>query len=150
MSDDKYMIEALTEAEKAKKRGEVPVGAIIVEDDKIIGRGHNLKETAKVVTKHAELIAIEEASLSKQNWRLNECIMYVTEEPCPMCASAIKQSRIKRVIYKNDAQNENNKQLVDKIWATIDHNPVVECIKITDKKIEKNSLQDFFVDKRKN
>lgn len=150
MNDINYMKEAINEANKAKQLGEIPVGAIIVLFDKIIGRGHNLKEQQNTVTKHAELIAIEEASKQRQNWRLNDCIMYVTEQPCPMCASAIKQSRIKKIVYYNEAQNIENKKIVERIFLINDHNPIVECEKIKDDSLLKESMKSFFVDKRKN
>lgn len=95
--NEKYMKEALKEAQKAYKKLEVPVGAIIVKDGKIIARAHNLKETKNDTTKHAEILAIEKASKKLGNWRLIECEMYVTLEPCPMCAGAIVNSRIKKV-----------------------------------------------------
>ena len=89
-----FMEEALREAQKAFEKGEVPIGAVIVRDDKIIGRGHNLKETRGDVTQHAEIIAIQEASRELGDWRLSGCHMYVTLEPCIMCMGAIIQSRI--------------------------------------------------------
>ena len=92
-----YMQIAVEQAEIAFKYGEVPVGAVIVKDNKIIGLGHNSKETSKDVTNHAEINAIREASKSLNDWRLNGCDMYVTLEPCPMCAGAILQSRISRL-----------------------------------------------------
>jgi len=94
-----YMREALLEAEKAFRKGEVPVGAVVVKDGEIIGRGHNLKETLKDPTAHAEMIAIREASKSLNNWRLNDCDIYVTLEPCPMCVGAIVEARIKRLVF---------------------------------------------------
>lgn len=95
--NEKYMKEALKEAQKAYKKLEVPVGAIIVKDGKIVARAHNLKETKNDTTKHAEILAIEKASKKLGNWRLIDCEMYVTLEPCPMCAGAIVNSRIKKV-----------------------------------------------------
>lgn len=92
-----YMKEAFKEAKKAYDKNEVPIGAVIVKDNKIIGRGHNLKEKNQDVTKHAEIIAIKKASKSIKNWRLTGCDMYVTIEPCVMCSGAIYQSRIKKV-----------------------------------------------------
>ena len=94
---EKYMKVAIEEAKEALKMGEVPVGCVIVHDDTIIAKAHNLKEFKKCVTKHAELIAVENASFVLNNWRLFDCDMYVTLEPCPMCASAIMQSRISNV-----------------------------------------------------
>ena len=93
-----FMEEALREAQKAFEKGEVPIGAVIVRDNIIIGRGYNLKETRGDVTQHAEIIAIQEASREMGDWRLNGCHMYVTLEPCIMCMGAIIQSRIPKVI----------------------------------------------------
>ena len=95
--NEKYMKEALKEAQKAYKKLEVPVRAIIVKDGRIVARAHNLKETKNDTIKHAEILAIEKASKKLSNWRLIDCEMYVTLEPCPMCAGAIVNSRIKKV-----------------------------------------------------
>ena len=95
--NEKYQKEALKEAQKAYKKLEVPVGAIIVKDGRIVARAHNLKETKNDTIKHAEILAIEKASKKLSNWRLIDCEMYVTLEPCPMCAGAIVNSRIKKV-----------------------------------------------------
>ncbi len=92
-----YMKEALKEADKAFKLGEVPIGAIIVRDNEIIARGHNLRESAKDPTAHAEILAIKRASNVLGGWRLTKCDLYVTIEPCPMCAGAIVMARIDRV-----------------------------------------------------
>ena len=93
----KYMEQALIEARKAYEKEEIPVGAIIVRDNKIIARAHNIKEEKNDTTKHAEIIAIQKASKKLGSWRLNDCEMYVTLEPCAMCAGALIQSRIKKV-----------------------------------------------------
>lgn len=93
----KYMKKALEEARKAYEKEEIPVGAIIVKDNKIIARAHNIKEEKKDTTKHAEIIAIQKASKKLGSWRLNDCEMYVTLEPCAMCAGALIQSRIKKI-----------------------------------------------------
>ena len=92
-----YMKEALKQAQKAFNSLEVPVGAIIVKDNKIIARAYNQKEQKIDCTKHAEIIAIQKASKKLKSWRLNDCEMYVTLEPCAMCAGAIIQSRIKKI-----------------------------------------------------
>ena len=92
-----FMKEALKEAEKAYKKLEVPVGAIIVKDGKIIARAYNQKESKTDTTKHAEILAIQKASKKLKSWRLIDCEMYVTLEPCTMCAGAIINSRIKKV-----------------------------------------------------
>ncbi|MCI8273574.1 MAG: nucleoside deaminase [Clostridia bacterium] len=91
------MKEALKEAEKAYKKLEVPVGAIIVKNGEIIARAHNQKEMKLDTTKHAEIMAIQKASKKLKTWRLTDCEMYITLEPCPMCAGAIINSRIKKI-----------------------------------------------------
>ncbi len=95
--DNEFMKEALKEAQKAYDKLEVPVGCVIVKDGKIIARAHNQKETKLDTTKHAEILAIQKASKKLESWRLLDCEMYVTLEPCPMCAGAIINSRIKKV-----------------------------------------------------
>lgn len=97
--DQQYMQLAIEEAKKAYSLGEVPIGAIIVHEDKIIARAHNLRETSQNATTHAELLAIQEACGELGSWRLEETTLYVTLEPCTMCAGAILQSRIPRVVY---------------------------------------------------
>lgn len=96
--DEFYMREALQEAEKALATGDVPVGAVIVKDDKVIGRGHNEKERLQDPTAHAEMIAIRAAAEALGHWRLEGVTMYVTLEPCPMCASALVLARVARVV----------------------------------------------------
>lgn len=93
------MKEALKEAEKAYQEGEVPVGAVIVKEDQIIARAHNKKEQEQDVTAHAEILAIREASKVLDNWRLTDCEIYITAEPCTMCLGAILQSKIKKIVY---------------------------------------------------
>ncbi|MFC4098776.1 tRNA adenosine(34) deaminase TadA [Paenibacillus xanthanilyticus] len=97
--DQRWMQEAIEEARKAEAIGEVPIGAVIVKDGSIIGRGHNLRETTADPTAHAEMVAIREASKHLGAWRLMGCTLYVTLEPCPMCAGALVQSRIHKVVY---------------------------------------------------
>jgi len=94
---NKFMEAALLEAKKSYQLGEVPVGAVIVKEGQIIGRGFNQKESTNDATAHAEIIAIKEACKTLGSWRLDDCSMYVTLEPCPMCAGAILEARIKRV-----------------------------------------------------
>ena len=96
--NEKYMREALKEAKKAIRLGEVPIGCVIVYGDKIIGRGYNKRNTKKTTLAHAELIAIEKASKVMGDWRLEDCVMYVTLEPCQMCSGAIVQARISKVV----------------------------------------------------
>lgn len=90
---------ALKEAELARDKDEVPVGAVVVLDGKIIARGHNLRETKQSVLGHAELSAITKASKKLGSWRLEACDVYVTLEPCPMCAGALQQARVRHVYY---------------------------------------------------
>lgn len=97
--DRQMMQEALKEAQQAGNLGEVPIGAIITLGDTIIARAHNLRETTQNAVTHAELLAIQEACEKVGSWRLEETTLYVTLEPCPMCAGAILQSRIPRVVY---------------------------------------------------
>ena len=97
--DQYYMQQALAEAQKAAALGEVPIGAVIVYNDEIIARAHNLRETTQNALTHAESMAIQEACKKIGSWRLEETTLYVTLEPCPMCAGAILQSRVPRVVY---------------------------------------------------
>lgn len=94
-----YMREALVEAEKAFTKGEVPIGAVVVLGDEIIGRGHNLRETLVDSTAHAEIMALREAACRIGDWRLDGSIVYATIEPCPMCAGALIQFRVQTVVY---------------------------------------------------
>ena len=97
--DHIWMEEALVEARKAEQRGEVPVGAIVVYDGSIVGRGYNLRETSHDPTAHAEILALRDASQNLQRWRLLGCTLYVTLEPCPMCAGALVNARIDRLVF---------------------------------------------------
>ena len=90
---------SIKEAKKALSKGEVPIGAVIVRDGKIIARAHNLRESKNIATYHAELLAIQKACKKIDGWRLDECELYVTLEPCVMCAGAILNARIKKVYY---------------------------------------------------
>lgn len=100
LNDNDGMTEALNEARKAFNLGEIPIGAIICDRyGKIIARAHNLREKTHDATAHAEVLAIKQACEKLQNWRLTDCTLYVTLEPCPMCAGALFMSRIKRVVY---------------------------------------------------
>lgn len=107
MDNDTYFMDcALLEAEKAYKLGEIPVGAVVVHNKKIIGRGYNTKECSKNSIQHAEIIAISNACKSLGNWRLCECELYVTMSPCLMCIGAINECRISRVICGFVSKNE--------------------------------------------
>lgn len=96
--DEKFMKEALKQAKKAEDIGEVPIGCVIVYENKIVGRGYNKRNSKKTTLAHAELIAIDKASKKLGDWRLEGCTLYVTLEPCQMCAGAIVQSRMERVV----------------------------------------------------
>lgn len=100
--DEQYMRLAMEEAKRAEAIGEVPIGAIIVHEDKVIGTGFNEREKEQTTLSHAELTAIKTANDHIGSWRLEDCTLYVTLEPCPMCAGAIIQSRIPRVVYGAD------------------------------------------------
>ena len=97
-TDEKFMKQALLQAKKAKDLGEVPIGCVIVQDGKVIGRGYNRRNTDKSTLSHAEITAIRKASKKLNDWRLEECTLYVTLEPCQMCAGAIVQARVKEVV----------------------------------------------------
>lgn len=99
MKNNYYMQEALKEAIKAKKKHELPIGCVIVYKDKIIARAHNLRETKQNILTHAEVLAIKKANKKLKCWHLEDCTLYTTLEPCPMCAGAIIQSRITEVYF---------------------------------------------------
>ena len=97
--NEKYMRAAMKEAHKAELKDEVPIGAVIVCDGKIIARAHNTRQTKQISTHHAEILCIEKACRKLNSWRLEGCDLYVTLQPCPMCAGAIQQSRIRKVVF---------------------------------------------------
>ena len=145
---EKYMKLALKEAQKAYDKKEIPVGAVIVKDGKVIAKAHNLKEIKNDTTKHAELIAIQKASKKLGCWRLENCEMYVTLEPCSMCAGALVQSRIRKVYigtmdYKTGACGSVLNLLTD---FKFNHNVEIE-IGILTEECEK-ILKDFFKELR--
>lgn len=107
--DDRYYMEkAYNEAKKAYSKNEIPVGVVIVENGVIISKAHNLRDTLNIVTKHAEIVAIEKANRKLNNWRLIDSIMYCTLEPCDMCQEVINESKINKVVF---AAKNNNKRL---------------------------------------
>ena len=144
-----FMQEALKLAKMAFLEDEVPVGCVIVKDDHIIGKGYNKKEQSQNPLHHAEIIAIEEASKHLGSWRLENCEMYVTLEPCPMCAGAIIQSRIKKVVFGAFDEKAGSFGTVFDINKIVgfNHYPEVEAglMLIESRKL----LQEFFKNKRK-
>lgn len=145
----KYMDEAFKEAEKAFSCNEIPIGSIIVKGDKIIARSYNKKEKKCCAIDHAEILAIKSASKKLKNWRLDDCDIYVTLDPCPMCASAIKQSRIKNVYSALPNRDENNAILIKKIFEKDNSNPEVNFVSNLAVERSESLLQKFFVERRK-
>ncbi len=151
MDDYDYMKIALMEARKAYRNGEVPVGAVLVQNNKILAKAHNNKEKKKCSLEHAELIVIKKACGKCDNWRLMDSTLYVTLEPCPMCASAIKQSRIERVVYLLDNNNYNIQNIVNDILTLEDANKPVEKSKLDISEFSEDDismLSSFFKEKR--
>ncbi len=147
--EEKWMKEALKEAEKAYKKEEIPVGAIIVKEEKIIARGHNLKELKQTATAHAEILAIQKANKKLQNWRLIDCDIYVTLEPCMMCMGAIISSRIKN-IYIGTLDPKKEKEEAKKVLEDYEKKYGINVkIGILQEKCE-YILKDFFKNLRKN
>lgn len=143
---EKYMEEALKEANKAYKIGEIPIGCVIVRNNRIISKTHNLKEKKHSSLCHAEILGIKKVSKKLKRWRLYDCEMYVTMQPCPMCASAIKQSRIGKVYY--GVKNENNK-ISKMIFDSNDNNEQVEVVSGILENECKKIVRKFFENKRK-
>ena len=147
---EKFMKEALKEAQKAYDKLEIPVGAIIVKDDKIIARAHNLKETKFDTTKHAEILAIQKASKKLKSWRLLDCDMYVTLEPCSMCAGALLNSRIRKVYIGANDEKTGAVGSVFNLLEDYTFNHKVEIEKGLLKDDCEKILKDFFKELRKN
>ena len=136
--DEYYMNLAIVQSKKALKKNEVPVGAIIVKNNKVISKGYNKKEQKNNAIKHAEIIAIEKACKKLKNWRLEDCILYVTMEPCMMCCGAIEQSRIKKIVYAIENQN----------FGYTHDLKNVEIVSGVHKNICRDMVQTFFQKKR--
>ena len=127
MDDQKFMEEALALAKEAAAEGEVPVGCVITLGDRIVGRGRNRRETGKSALAHAEIEAIDQACKTLGGWRLWECTLYVTLEPCPMCAGAIVNARIPRVVYgASDAKCGACGSVCNLFSMAFNHHPTVE------------------------
>ena len=127
MEDRDYMLEALALARQAAQEGEVPVGCVVVRGDQIVGRGRNRREKVRNALCHAELEAINEACSNLGGWRLWECTLYVTLEPCPMCAGAIINARIPRVVFgAKDSKAGSCGSICDMFSMPYNHHPQVE------------------------
>lgn len=127
MTDQELMQAALEEARLAFEAGEVPVGAVIAKDGEIISRAHNLRETGKNALYHAELMAIDQACRALGGWRLWQCELFVTLEPCPMCSGAIINSRLRRIVYAaSDPKAGCCGSLTDLFSLPFNHHPVIE------------------------
>ena len=135
--DKKYFLLAYKEAEKAYKKGEIPVGCVIVLNNNVIAKAHNLKEINKDPTAHAEILAIKKACREINDWRLNECVLYTTVKPCLMCMGAIMESRIREVNYLVET-DDNKSYYKDTIINKFD------CLEIESLKL----LKTFFNNKR--
>ena len=146
---EKYMKQALKEAQKAFDKLEVPVGCVIVKDGKIIARAHNQKETKTDTTKHAEILAIQKASKKLKSWRLIDCEMYVTLEPCTMCAGAIINSRIKKVYIGARDEKTGAVGSVLNLFEDYTFNHKVESETGILKQDCENILKQFFKELRK-
>ncbi len=147
--EEKFMKAALKEAKKAYDKLEVPVGAVIVKDGKIIARAHNLKETKYDTTKHAEILAIQKASKKLNSWRLIDCEMYVTLEPCSMCAGALINSRIKKVYIGASDQKTGAVGSVFNLLEDYTFNHKVEYEKGVLQDECESILKEFFKELRK-
>ena len=144
-----YMKMALKEANKAKQIDEVPIGAVIVKDNKVIAKGHNLRESKKDPLGHAELVAIRKAAKKLNDWQLVGCDLYVTIEPCIMCAGAIYQSRINRVIYGADDIKGGGFGSSINVLDAKNINHIPEIIRGIMKDECSQIIKEYFKDKRK-
>lgn len=146
--DEHFMKIALKEANKALLKEEIPIGCVIVdENNKIIARGHNIKEQKEDVSAHAEILAIREAGKKRNNWRLNGCTIYITLEPCLMCASAIMQARLSRVVF--GAREDNTGAFGSKYNILELENQILDVKKDVLGDESKRLLQGFFQNRRK-
>ena len=146
---EKFMKEALKEAKKAYEKLEIPVGAVIVKEGKIIARAHNLKESKHDTTKHAEILAIQKASKKLESWRLIDCDMYVTLEPCSMCAGALINARIRKLYIGTLDEKTGACGSVLNLFEDYKFNHKVEVEKGIMQKECEEILKSFFKDLRK-
>lgn len=146
--DLKYMDMAIEEAKKAFEEDEVPIGCVIVKNNQILALTHNRKEQMNSATKHAEILAIEEASSKLNNWRLDGCDVYITLEPCPMCASALKQARVSHIFCGLSNSDFRNYEIVLKILESDKNNASVPIINdLAVEKVDK-IMKGFFRNRR--
>lgn len=150
MNHEKFMLEAIKEAKKAQAINEVPIGAVIVRDNRIIARAHNLRETKQIATAHAEILAIQKACKKEKSWRLEGCTLYVTLEPCPMCAGAIILSRIENLVFGSEDPKGGSVVSTIKMYEQTGYNhyPSVSSGVMNDEC--SSLLKEFFKNKRKN
>ena len=146
--DLKYFDFAFKEADIAFLQDEVPIGAVIVKNGEIIASAHNKKEQDNCCTSHAEILAIQEASKKLNNWRLDDCDIYVTLDPCPMCASAIKQARIKNTFSALNNSDFSNLDIIEKIFQKDKVNNSVHFESNLAVDLSKNYLNNFFEKQR--
>ena len=147
-SDDKYMKLALEQARIAEENGDVPIGAVIVYKNQIIGRAYNQREQLKDPTAHAEIIALTQAAAFRESWRLHGCTMYVTLEPCPMCAGALVLARLDRLVYGCDDPKTG---AVKSLYHIVTDGRLNHRLDVTSGVLAaecRNMLQDFFQRRR--
>lgn len=147
--EKKYLDLAFFYANVAFMNDEIPVGAVIVKNNSVISYGYNFKESENSVFGHAELMAIRNAEKVFNNWRLNDCDIYITLDPCPMCASAIKQSRIKNVYSALNNDDSDNFSIICNIFKADKNNSSVNFISNLDSRRSQILLKSFFQKKRK-
>ena len=144
---DRFINIALDEAKIAYSLNEVPVGAVIIHNNEIIAKSHNLKRSTNNIINHAEIISIIEASNYIGDWRLNDCEIYITLEPCPMCAGAILNSRIKKIYIGCESNIKSNKEIIKNILQNNESDHFVEIEYINNKECSE-ILTKFFSNKR--
>ena len=142
--NQKFLDKSFYYAELAFNNDEVPIGAVIVKDGEVIAYGYNQKEKNKSVLSHAELIAIDSASKNLNNWRLDGCDIYITLDPCPMCASAIKQARISNVYSALSNSDTVNSSIISEIFKKDSTNPEVNFLTNLNSDRSKKLLNSFF------
>ena len=149
MGDADYMRLALEEAQRAYELGEVPIGAVMIGDDgDVIARGHNMRETWRDATAHAEMIAIREACERLGRWRLSGCTLYVTIEPCPMCAGALVMSRVERVVY---GSTDAKAGAVESLFNIVGHAALNHRVEVTAGILQEECagiMKRFFAERR--